>query len=201
MREGDSPEWLHPSVRFNGDNTMPLTKTLEHGRIIIRLIRKWEKTWGLLGLSDRVTVIFSERLRKSWGRSIPRLYRISLHLSLRRTSSKLPLVLCHEVAHIAAYHLYGDRILPHGREWRHLVMQVGFIPQTKLHTPTMAISGNKYLETKLYEHTCPVCQFRRIAKRPCYSWLCGDCASAGLEGKMIISLLPSAISTKQKEPL
>jgi predicted SprT family Zn-dependent metalloprotease len=170
---------------------MPLTKTLEHGRIIFRLIRKWEKTWGLLGLSDTVTVNFNNRLRRSWGRSIPRLYRISLHFALLRDTSKLPLVLCHEVAHIAAYHHYGDRILPHGREWRHLVIQAGFIPQTKLHIPTKAVSGNKSLTAKLYEHTCPVCQFRRIAKRPCYSWRCRDCASAGLEGKMVISLLPS----------
>ena len=180
---------------------MHLTKMLAHKRVIIRLIRKWEKTWGLLGLSDRVTVNFSKRLRRSWGRSTPRLYRISLHFSLRQTTSKLPVVLCHEVAHIAAYHLYGDRILPHGREWCHLVMQAGFVPQTKLHTPAMAISGKKYLKAKLYEHTCPVCQFRRIAKRPCYSWRCGDCVSAGLEGKMVIRLLSSVISTKEKEPL
>ncbi len=156
-------------------------------QVIQKWIKKWEKRWSVPGLSARLVIAYSDRLQSSWGRSSPRSFRISLHPDLRRLSARLPAVLCHEVAHIAAFVLYGDRIRPHGIEWRRLVQLAGYMPRASLRVPRPKRGPVRTRPSQiLYEHRCPVCQFRRLGKRPCPSWRCADCVAAGLDGRFVI---------------
>jgi ribosomal protein L37AE/L43A len=43
--------------------------------------------------------------------------------------------------------------------------------------------------TALFAHTCPVCQFRRIARRRVPTWRCPDCYAAGLPGDLAVERL------------
>jgi predicted SprT family Zn-dependent metalloprotease len=44
-------------------------------------------------------------------------------------------VLCHELAHLAARERHGDRIRPHGPEWKALMRAAGYEPKTRLPLP------------------------------------------------------------------
>jgi ribosomal protein L37AE/L43A len=43
--------------------------------------------------------------------------------------------------------------------------------------------------TARFAHTCPVCQFRRIAKRRVTTWRCPECHANGLPGDLVIEKL------------
>lgn len=155
------------------------------------LIRTWAHLWRVAGLETQVTVAFSQRLRRSLGRCAPAAGRVVLHPSLRDAEpSRLDEVLCHEVAHVAAYRLYGRAVRPHGPEWRQLVELAGYHAAVRApgparlqrHTPTRQA-------TLSYEHRCPVCHSARLARRPVRRWRCAECVAAGLDGEMLVTRL------------
>ena len=39
----------------------------------------------------------------------------------------------------------------------------------------------------MWENHCPVCQLRRLARRPVPQWRCTDCRETGLEGELVIT--------------
>ena len=47
-------------------------------------------------------------------------------------------VLCHEAAHVAANHLHGRSIRPHGRQWKALLQQAGYPPSARYKDPALA---------------------------------------------------------------
>lgn len=58
----------------------------------------------------------------------------------------------HEVAHLLAQALYGDRIRPHGREWQELMTGLFGLPADRCHTYAVAQRpGTRYL----YRCGCP----------------------------------------------
>ncbi len=82
--------------------------------------------WAIPDLAARVNIAYSTRLRRSLGRAVPATGRIRLHPGLQHADPQLlDEVLVHELAHIAAYLLYGPGRRPHGHEWRRLVEQAG----------------------------------------------------------------------------
>lgn len=168
-----------------------------------KLLANWSIAWGLPGLGAAITVEFSSRLKRSLGRSRPQLGKILLHESLRvQRRAMLPMVLCHEAAHLAAFHLWGRKIRPHGAEWAELVRASGYDVSTTVRArprhPVRATDST--VEQRASEgrprkrqvlHCCPVCQTQRLAKRAVPQWRCAECRAAGLDGRMeVISLNP-----------
>ncbi len=39
----------------------------------------------------------------------------------------------------------------------------------------------------MWEHQCPVCRLRRLARRPVPQWRCAACREAGLEGELVVT--------------
>ncbi len=90
----------------------------------------WCALWSVPLLADDVTVVMSRRLTSSLGRAHYKFQRISLQQTLLDPSAAALLreVLCHELAHLAAYRLHGTKIRPHGRAWKDLLIAAGYQP-------------------------------------------------------------------------
>ena len=87
-------------------------------------------------------------------------------------------VLCHEMAHLAARELYGDRIRPHGREWKRLMEAAGYVPRTRLAVPAGLRQMPKRKRRRsfmLYFHRCQVCQLIRGTRGPIVRGGCRAC--------------------------
>ena len=71
-------------------------------------VRRWAKIWRAPGLPNRVSVSFSQRMRRSLGRCAPQTGVVRLNAQvLRGKPDLLDEVLCHELAHIANVELHG----------------------------------------------------------------------------------------------
>jgi len=139
--------------------------------------------WGLADLSHCLDIKFSKQLRSTLGRTRIDLYRVRINTILTDASEELlDEVICHELAHIAVYKLYGATARPHGKEWRELLRRAGFRPRLKAE-----IDDDRTLkDQRRYEHICPICQVVRYAKRPMTQWRCATCIDACLGGKLVI---------------
>ena len=93
---------------------------------------EWAGLWGVPGLTESVTLEFSRRLRSSLGNCRPAqsLIRLAAHLE-EKNEDLLEEVLCHELAHVAVYRLFGRSVRPHGREWKSLISAAGFEPRVR----------------------------------------------------------------------
>jgi predicted SprT family Zn-dependent metalloprotease len=160
---------------------------------LVALMRPWAARWGLAGLEEGVRLRYDPRLRRSVARCRPRLGEISLHPSLAAAPrSAMASVLCHELAHIAAYQLYGAEVRPHGEEWAALVRTAGQkartgVRPTALDIPVPRRPAKSTPAYRAYIHRCPVCQTTRLARRPVHAWRCAECVAAGLDGRLTIT--------------
>lgn len=140
--------------------------------------------WGVEEIQDDILVEFSTRLTRSLGRTQPLRKVIRLNRGLCTTlNNYLDEVICHELAHIAAVHLHGPSIKPHGEEWKALVRMAGFEPSIKLQVIVEASIGKA---PKSYKHYCPVCHSQRIGRTRMTRWRCAACAANGLSGELLI---------------
>ena len=147
--------------------------------------------WGLPGLVDDVSVEFSRRFRRSLGRCWPAQGRIRLGaFLLAGDPALLEEVLCHELAHVAAFRLHGRRIRPHGPEWKALLVQVGFEPRVRIPEGHAGLPKLSTAARARYEHRCPVCHAVRMAGRSVPQWRCAMCWEAGRSGKLDITRIP-----------
>ena len=161
-----------------------------------RLAARWARVWEVPGLESRVRVEWSSRLTRSLGRALPARRVVRLSGVLRRRPALLRAVLCHELAHIAAWEQRRRSAPPergakrrvegpHGPTWASLVRAAGFDPVLRV---ALGKSAAKRPPSNLrWIHRCPVCQFRRVAKRPVSAWRCARCVEAGLAGDLLIS--------------
>lgn len=153
---------------------------------------RWAELWGLPGLTDSVTVEFSRRFRSSLGLCRPTQSRIRLAAHLEKGNGDLlEEVLCHELAHVAVYRLYGRAARPHGPEWKSLVSAAGFKPRARFKRAEGRFPPRSQKARARWEHRCPECGAMRIAGRPVRNWRCGDCYKAGRSGKLIITRIPA----------
>lgn len=157
------------------------------------LIAQWGATWGLPDLAADVSVTYSARLSRSLGRCRPSTGRITIRAELQHSDQgRMAEVLCHEVAHVAAFQLYGRGAAPHGPEWQQLVLRAGFRPQVRAQEPPGSTPLQMTPSTILsYAHRCPVCQSVRYARRPVGRWRCAECREAGLGGELVITRHPN----------
>ena len=144
--------------------------------------------WGvrLAGL----TVVRNPRLRTTRARYLPLERRLEVSTPAARALHP-ERVLIHELAHAAAVELYGRKVRPHGKEWAALIEtaeRAGF----RMATPreSSANRPTRRPSNAHFDHVCPVCQFRRIAKRRVTTWRCPDCRAAGLPGHLAIERRP-----------
>jgi predicted SprT family Zn-dependent metalloprotease len=150
---------------------------------------EWAEVWGLPDLSDQVRIQISGRLRTSIGLCYPERSLIRLHPVVRELEEPVFLeILCHELAHIAAYRHFGRGCKPHGREWIALVQGAGFTARTRLPKGTVFNTPEQRAtrKTVLWHHRCPRCSAARTARRPVYTWRCAACRSSGYAGKLKI---------------
>jgi len=162
----------------------PFPKNSGRSAEIRRVVGRLCELWGIKGIEDEIAIEFSPRLTRSLGRTKPiqKVVRLNLEL-LGDSSSYLEEVLCHELAHIATVHKYGESSLPHGTEWRELIRLAGFEPRVRLYvSPGKPIQAN----SRVFLHKCPICFAERTAKRRMSQWRCGSCASNGLSGELLI---------------
>ena len=96
------------------------------------LLQMWCGLWGADGLPGEISVEISTRMTRSLGRCYPdrKLIRIARFV-LEESAELFQEVLCHEAAHLAAYHLYGRSIRPHGQEWKALMQKAGYAPTVR----------------------------------------------------------------------
>ena len=85
----------------------------------------------------------------------PQLYRENSEDFLRQT---VP----HEVAHLVAHQLFGERIAPHGEEWQLIMRGVYELPPNRCHTYAIKRrSATRYI----YRCPCPDSDFAFSAQR------------------------------------
>ena len=116
------------------------------------LLQGWCDLWGAADLVPEITVELSSRMTRSLGRCYPDRILIRIATFVLDESDKLfEEVLCHEAAHLAAYHFHGKSIRPHGHEWKSLMVQAGYPPSVR------------FKESRLQRTTPPR---KRRARRP-----------------------------------
>lgn len=150
-----------------------------------RAISAWGKKWGILDLAEFVTVNFSLRMRRSLGRARIRSGVVTLSHDILLASRRRQLeVLCHEVAHIATFVLFGISARPHGPEWMHLVRAAGYKPSTTL--KGIKVPSNKANTTRAIRvrFRCPVCHSTYFASRNSSRLHCAECFDSGLTVKL-----------------
>ena len=110
--------------------SVPIRKQLSVD--IHRALQSWCHVWGADDLAAQITVEFSSRMTRSLGRCYPErnLIRIAQFV-LEDSDALVQEVLCHEAAHVAAYHLHGTSIRPHGPEWKALMLAAGYPPTVR----------------------------------------------------------------------
>ncbi len=155
------------------------------------MLERWFELWGLGGFEHQVTVSFSGRLRHALGRCYARQRRITLAERLKKMDpSILEEALCHEVAHLAVFELFGENHRPHGPEWAQLMRAAGFEPRRRLVLDEEGSLSSSNRPRYVYVHYCPVCQSERVARRPVHTWRCPYCAALGLDGGLEIVKRP-----------
>ena len=156
-----------------------------------KLIRRWTRRWGVPALAGEIACQWSRRLRRSLGRAYPerKLIRLSRLLQEPQYASLFEEVLCHEAAHIVAFHINGCGATDHGPAWEELVRRAGHEPRRCYRIDSLPPRPEQ--DSVRYVHICPVCQATRTAKRPQPRWRCVACQNAGLEGKLIIQSCPT----------
>ncbi len=158
----------------------------QHNRVdLAPQIERFAALWSLPAIAETASVRFSTRLRRAWGRANLDRRTVTLAAVLEDDPSLLESVLCHELAHIAAYILVGRSERSHGVTWQRLVTEAGYRPSPRLSDGAAAHPAQR--TRRHYLHRCPVCGFSRRAGKPMTTWRCADCVAAGLEGDLVIT--------------
>ncbi len=148
-----------------------------------QVLKRWAKCWGTPDIVRQVRISYSQRLRRSLGRVRPKSGIITLHAWLATAPHSILLeVLCHELAHVAAYNIHGSRAKPHGPEWRDLVRVAGYSPKTRLECPGLPVKTvTPRTRVPRKSCRCPECgtvyYLRRISNRD----HCGVCLDRGMK--------------------
>lgn len=76
--------------------------------------------------------------------------RFNPQLLRENTDDFLRQTVPHEVAHLVAHHVFGDRIAPHGREWQLIMQGVYELPPLRCHNYAV-----KRRQVTRYIYRCP----------------------------------------------
>ncbi len=158
---------------------------MSHHRDYARAISLWSEKWGTKNLPDLVTISFSTRMRRSLGNARIKSGRITLNaaLALAPRGDQLE-VLCHEVAHVAVFMLFGAHAKPHGAEWRTLIKAAGYRPSTRAKTPKIMSPPARTNRPSRVRFRCTVCQITYFASKHATRLHCAECFQSGLKVKL-----------------
>ena len=156
---------------------------------------QWGRLWGVPQLGKQVGLRTSSRFQRSLGSYRAARAEITLAAWLVESSSDLlEEVLCHEAAHAAAHFVYGERIRPHGPEWRGFMTQADMPARVRIPATELPESRQLSLsKSREWEHRCPVCQATRLARTRVTRWRCSGCRDEGRTGELVIERVPSPI--------
>lgn len=140
--------------------------------------------WGIEDIENEIRVEFSTRMTRSLGRTQVKRKIIRLSACLSGPLKKhIQEVICHELAHIAVEHKYGDNKKPHGTEWQSFVKLAGYEPSMRM---VLDRSNLPKAGLRKFKHKCLVCSSERFAKVRMTRWRCSSCVETGLEGMLTI---------------
>jgi SprT protein len=146
---------VHPSNPINSN-------------LVDDLIEKFSAVWATPQLAERVQISFSARFRSSLGNCRPTQGDIRLSSVLLDSPQEVfEEVLCHELAHMVAFELYGPAAKPHGREWKALMQQAGYAPRVRMPRSLVPHLPKKMPKRRpRWVHRFPIFQKSRIGRRP-----------------------------------
>lgn len=149
----------------------------------------WVEMWGVAHVAAEIRVRFSHRMFRSVGRCYPLRRLVTLAAVVPAMEEpQIRHILCHELAHLAAFERYGRNIKPHGREWRSLMRAAGFEPKVRFDDEkALALLQASGPRRTRYLHRCPICAAQRTATREMRRWRCGACYELGAEGRLQIT--------------
>jgi predicted SprT family Zn-dependent metalloprotease len=150
--------------------------------------RPWAQLWQLPELLSEITFRQNRQLKKTVARWIydSRCIELGPRFFLYKRRQKE--IICHELAHAAATLKHGRKVLPHGSEWKALVLAAGSNAHAVLHVANLNSPRRQAsYASNLYEHRCPVCHASRSARRPMKHWRCVECVEIGLTGILQVS--------------
>jgi len=108
----------------------------EHAEGLRNLLKHCLGVWELGELRSEIELRLSYRMTRTIGSANPVKNRITLAAWLfDQPQEIIDEVLCHEAAHLAAHHLHGPGIRPHGREWQALMRRAGLTPRIRIPLP------------------------------------------------------------------
>lgn len=152
--------------------SLPAARDLE--RRATELLLSWRV------LDTRVRILWNRRLTTTAGRAFVRNGRVELNPTLlRKAPDQLDVVLVHEVAHVAAFRLFGANIPAHGRHWRSLMRLAGLPPDVTHDIPIDRAPRARVRRTRrafVYLRVCEACGDRVIQAAVRYG-RCGGCSS------------------------
>lgn len=133
---------------------------------------------GLIGLAERVSVLWNPRMRSTAGRAYYQKSQIELNPKLIDISEEeLHRTFLHELAHLVAHaRTFPRRIAPHGDEWHEACRDLG-IPFEKV-THDLALPSHR--QQRNWHYTCPHCKtVVTRARRMRRKWVaCYPCCKA-----------------------
>jgi predicted SprT family Zn-dependent metalloprotease len=151
-------------------------------------------------LAARVTILWNRRLRTSAGLARYQSWEVILNPKLQQISEEeVDKTLRHELAHLLAFdRAPGNKIAPHGAEWRQACIDLGIPSECRTHQ----IPFVRHRQQRRFFYRCPSCSARlRRVRKPRRKIACLACCRkyAGgryeerfrfiLESKEILSLI------------
>jgi predicted SprT family Zn-dependent metalloprotease len=148
--------------------------------------------WGIPDLRRRTRIVPSSRMTRALARAYPSTgtIRISTRVLESGSDDLIREVLCHEAAHLACRMRHGRRVRPHGREWRDLMRQTGYQPRVRFAYEATRLPPSPGRRPLVYEHRCPNCGWRQMARTTNRRWRCAACVRAGREGVLQVTRDP-----------
>ena len=145
---------------------------LPTGRVLRMIAARCGLLWDMPDIADRVRIGYNSRLRTTLGRAVLDDGRVELNTRLlRKHPRQLIATLVHELAHLAAYHRYGDA--GHGRAWKTLMHAVALRPRVTHDLPTAQLRRAR--RQYLYLHRCGECGQTFIARSVRRNYYCTTC--------------------------
>ena len=147
---------------------------------------------ALWRVADRdLELRWNKRLSTSAGRAFVQLGRVELNPGLLgKHPERVADVLAHEVAHVAAFRLFGKAAAAHGRQWRALMRLAGHEPAVTHDLPVQRRSGRRGY---FYLRVCDACGDRRLQTAVRY----GRCQGCSRRDCYLVLRAPGSVAGRR----
>lgn len=131
-------------------------KTEMEELVDLRLQLLVREATGIFGEEVKMPSVRLDLYGTTAGMAIPLKWHLRINPVLMRDNVDdfLDNTIPHELSHLIAHQLYGDKIRPHGREWRSVMRALGCEPSTYHSMDVLMSYLHKYGEAYLYRCDC-----------------------------------------------